>query len=183
MSDGTTALIPVQLQEILEVIRNIALIAVPFVLFWASGRVAKKRSTLEMVRSLESAPEIVDRLERLYQFRRYEQDKDSGAANPTPNPYADSYPDRFKFDCVIALNYVESACTEILEGHVIEDLLYKAVRNTIIGANDTLLRRYSEKVGFDQASNYPHLGKVARNWKTKATAYSEIGAIQIPPKT
>ena len=162
-----------------EILRNIALVAIPFVLWYASRSAEKQRATLNLIRALESAPEIVERLERLYRYRKFEEGVEPGLSQTPPNPYAD-FQAQFLFDSVIVLNYYEAACAEIEAGAIHEELIYKSVRNSVIGMRDVVLTRYSEKVGSEQSKNYVRLCAVADRWKARASSFGELGATRIP---
>ena len=172
-------LLPAWLHEAVVFIRNVALVAIPFALYFASRSVERKRATLNLVRNIEAAPEIVERLERLYQFRKFEEGQSKGLSQTPKDPYEDARA-LFNFDSVIVLNYYEAACTEIEEDWVNETLLYKSTRNTIIGAKEVLLKRYSERVGEDQSRSYPNLCQVAERWRQRADPYREVAETHIP---
>ena len=178
-SESAAIFIPGWVQEATEFLRNIALVAIPFVLLIATRHIERKRATLNLIRILESAPEVVNRLERLYQFRKYEEGKAKNLSQTPENPYEKSLA-LFYFDSVIVLNYYEAACAEIEENWVNEELLYKSARNSIIGMKEVVLKRYGDKVGSDQSDNYMKLCNVADRWRKKADPYSEAAQINIP---
>ena len=122
---------------------------------------------------------ILDALERLYLFRKYEEGSPINLSGTPPNPYL-SGASAFLFDSVIVLNYYESICKEILAGHLNAELLYDSIRNPVIGAKEILLTRYSDKIGIDQSRNYPNLSALAKLWSDRAWSYSEMGETKIP---
>lgn len=177
-SPETTTLIPAHLQELVEFLRNIALMAIPFVLFFAARQLERRRATLNMIRDLEN-PEVVDRLERLYLSRKHEEGLAAGLSQTPEDPYA-ATPALLYFDFVIVLNYYEAACAEIERDWLFYGILYASTRNTIIGAREVLLKRYSDKVGSDQSRHYPELCRVAERWRQRADPYREAAAISVP---
>lgn len=177
-SDGTAAvLIPIWLQELTIFFRNIAVIAIPFVLWFATQAVEKRRATLSLVRHLDRDTE--DNKERLYKYRRYQEAKEKDPNTTTENPY-EKFPEMFSFDSVIVLNFYEAICTEIQEGALYEHVLYRTIRNGVIGARDVVLARYSEHVGEDRSKNYTALTSIADRWKRRANSAGDGLAIKIP---
>lgn len=174
-------LIPTAVAEVVELVRNVALVAIPFVLWAASRANEYRRATLDLIRNLETGGEIVDRLERLYQYRMYQEAIDAGAQPTCTNPYA-QFPQQFRFDSVIVLNYFEAACVEILKGAVDEDMMFESTRNTIIGAADSVLGRYSRDIGNLQATGYNNLVTVAKRWRERVERYNLLGATHIPDR-
>ena len=165
-----------------EVARNIALVTVPFVLWIVSQKADKRKATHDMISELESAPEIVDRLERLFRHRRFQEVAALGATPKFGDPYL-RLPELFLFDSTIVLNYYESASYEILEGAVNSNLIYECSRNIIFGAHDVVLQRYLGEVGFDKQKNYKSLVRLTNLWKQRAEPYNEIGTVKIPTGT
>ena len=154
-----------------------ALIALPFVLWFASKVAEKNRATLNVIRELDK--DIVPHLERLFLFRKYEDGVASNLSQTPINPY-DKKPALFLFDSVMVLNSYEAICTEIEMGELDEDLLYSGIRNSVVGAEEVVLGRYSKRVGSDQSQNYRHLGLISARWKKRAAAYKDMGATQVP---
>ena len=179
-SNGAAAiLIPLWLQELAIFLRNIALIAIPFVLWFATQAAEKRRATLALVRQLDK--DNLDNLERLYKFRRFQQSKAENSETTVENPY-ENCPEMFSFDSVIVLNFYEAICTEIQEGALYEQVLYRAIRNSVIGAKETVLARYSAYVGEDQSPTYGALVAVATRWAKRAANTREAMATKIPDR-
>jgi hypothetical protein len=163
--------------ETVELLRNIALIAIPFVLWFATKSSEKRRATLNLIRELDK--DITPYLERLFIFRKFEDGVAKNLSQTPQNPYEDK-PALYYFDSVMVLNFYEAICTEIEEGVLDEELLYKGVRNSVVGAADVVLARYNDHVGSDQSRNFRHLTIVAARWKGRADPFSEIGATRVP---
>ncbi len=169
--------IPSWLQESVVLARNLALIAIPFLIWGLTRAVEKRRATLDVVRNLDD--QIVSHLERLFLYRRYEEGSAVGLSQIPENPYSKN-PAQFLFDSVIVLNLYEAICTEIAEQSLDEELLYKSIRNSIIGAYEVVLTRYNAKVGTDQSAHYVNLVGVSRRWMVRADRHGQRGASRIP---
>lgn len=172
----TDALFPFWVEEVVSLARNIALIAIPFVLWFANKRSERRRATLDVVRRLDR--DITPHLERLFCFRRFEGSEDNQSSSNC-NPY-DKTPALFFFDSVIVLNFYEAISTEIRDGALEEELLYKSIRNSLIGAKDVVLERYNLKTENDQSIHYENLSFVSKRWKSRAEKKRELGATKIP---
>ena len=177
--DQAAPLFPPHVQEIIAFVRNVALVAIPFVLYYLSRYAQRKTATLNLIRTLETGSEIVDRLERLYLSRKFEEGAAAGLTQTPKDPY-EGQAALIYFDFVMVLNFYESACAEIEENWVFDEILYTSTRNTIIGAREVLLARYSEKVGSDQSRHYPKLCKVAERWRRQADPDRLAAATHIP---
>lgn len=169
--------LPIWLSESVEFLRNLALVAIPFVLWYASRAVEKRRATLNLIRSLDS--EISENLQRLFLFRKFEERSAAHPSRKTNNPY-DNLWALFYLDSVFVLNYYEAICTEIEEGALDGQLLYKTCRNSIIGVAEVVLGRYNEKVGSDQSGNYQKLVNLSQRWRKQAAPRRDLGATFIP---
>ena len=168
-----------------EFAANIAVIlgalGIPLVLYLVGKFAEKKRATLETIKTLSTAPEIVDRLNRLYQSRLYEDAVEAGvpeADRPT-NPYREENGNKLIFDIVLVLNYFDAACVEILNKAVIEKRLYAASKDHIIGVRKVILSRLERLTGQDQSQAYSHLIEISNRWENRAIRkqHSLVGKI------
>lgn len=166
-----------QAKEIIELLRNVALIAIPFVLWFASKKAEIHRATLNIIRELDK--DIVPHLERLFIFRKYEDGIANNLSQTPINPY-EHKPALFLFDSVMVLKIYDAICAEIEMGALDEKLLYSGIRNSVVGAEEVMLDRFNKRVGSDQSHLYKYLGLVSARWKKRAASYNEMGATKIP---
>ena len=80
----------------------------------------------------------------------------------------------------MVLNFYEAICTEIEVGALNENVLYSGIRNSVVGAEEVVLARYSNHVGVDQSDNYRNLKTVAARWRARAEPYNDLGATRVP---
>jgi len=115
-----------------------------------------------MLATLMTASEVVDRLERLFLRRKHDEEGEE-----TPDPYNGDN-NKQLFDLISVLNYFESICYQIQNKEVIEDLLFEATKDTLIGVKNITLNRYSDLTRIDQTRHYPHLVSVGNRWLARA---------------
>ena len=171
-----------QVRNILTILGASGALSIPFVIWFATGRRDKRRATLTLLNTMMTAPEIADRLERMYQYRIFNEfanGENRGDSSDSPiNPYEDGH-HNLMFDSVTVLNYFEAACVEIDRGTVFGGEVAEAAAPTIIGVRDVVLKRYSRLTGYDQTVNYPYIVGVAdwcerRAQKSKTPVQSQI---------
>lgn len=174
----------ITLLEWLELARNIATIlgaiVIPYAIFQANRNAERRRATAELIKSLTTTPEIVSRMEKLFLYRKHEEDvrlyKDRAKV---PDPYEGDI-NRLIYDHVIVLNFYEAVCTEIKSNAVNFDLVYLASNNTIIGVREVLLERYERYAQGRQEDDYKALIEITRRMITKAINEGQVISPKIP---
>jgi hypothetical protein len=177
VATSAVSFFPVWLRDVLSAVQTLAIIAIPVVIWLLTNAIEKRRATLELARTLDHP--VRDHIQRLYLYRKHEEGVRANLSQTPPNPYADGT-HAFLFDSVTVLNYYEAICTEILAENLDEELLYKSIKNLVVGAMDVVLVRYSARLGADQSKNYANLVRLAKKWQSRANSYNELGAIKIP---
>lgn len=159
------------LRDIAIVVATAGVLAIPFALWLFAGKRERRRATVDLIIALATAPEIVERLERLHKYRRYEESHSDGAANSgaTPNPYSE-WPDGLLFDTATVLNCYESACVATISGLVYETVLMDTSDAIILAMRDVVLARYSRITGIDAVKQYPHIVQLADRWERGRSA-------------
>lgn len=169
--------IPPALMEAVEFLFRVALIigsiGIPVFVYRVSKASGIRRATLDTIRNLGTAPEIISRLSRLYRYRLHEEAKVNGAlagktVNPPLNPYEGQNEFCFLFDSIIVLNYYEAICTDISKKILDEELFYEVGRDLLVGLKEIILARYERVTGIPGYQSYPYLDEVAGRWNTRA---------------
>lgn len=163
--------------EALNIVLSIALIAgaiaIPGVIYWIGRASQKRRSTIDIIRTLGTAPEVVERMSRLYRYRLYEEAKIKTALSEEkvvmpPDPYEKQEEFSLLFDTVIVLNYYEGICVDVKHEMVDEDLLFHFGKDMLIGARDVILKRYEQLTGASGDEAWPYIGEIADRWHFRA---------------
>ena len=133
-------------------------IAIPVVIWVATNRREKKQATLNLINTLYTVPEVIDRLARLYRYRKYEE---AGKTTKLQNPYDDQNSYDVLFDTATVLNYFEAACVQIKQKAVYKKLIYESGSRQLIGVRQVILGRFVAMTGIDPALAYPNLIEIA----------------------
>ena len=118
----------------------------------------KKQATLNLINTLYTVPEVIDRLARLYRYRKYEE---AGKTTKLQNPYDDQNSYDVLFDTATVLNYFEAACVQIKQKAVYKKLIYESGSRQLIGVRQVILGRFVAMTGIDPALAYPNLIEIA----------------------
>lgn len=151
-----------QITNLATVLGAAGALAIPFVIWRVSHRATKRRATNEMLVTLMTASEVIDRLERLFMRRKHDEE-----GGETPDPYNGDN-NKQVFELITVLNHFESICYQIRNGDVIEDLLFEATKDTLIGVKNIILKRYSDLTGIDQTRHHPNLVSIGDRWEARA---------------
>lgn len=157
-------------QQFIVPIKNVATLfgamgalSIPFLLLFLSRSHEKKRATLALVNTIMTAPEVVERMERLYYYRKHKEAVVQSISHPPPDPYK-GRDEALLFDTVIVLNYFETACLEILTKAVNDRILFECANAPVLGVRRVILKRYADMTGLDVEKYYPHIVKVSDRW-------------------
>ena len=176
----TLAILLMVLEAPLDLIRTVATaygaLFLPLTVFVAGRDFTRRRATADLIKSLTTTSEIMNRMQRLYLFRKY----DEGAREK--NPYSDLDDYDLIYDHVVVLNFFEAVCSEILDRQVDPHLVYEASGNTIVGVEKVLLGRLEVLLEEEQRKDYQSLIKVSDAFQRKATTDGDPIRFQIPPK-
>lgn len=135
-------------------------LSIPIVIWIATGRREKKRLTIQLINNITTLSGVVDRQERLYLYRKYEElPEEERAKKNIKNPY-DNITESLLFDSAIYLNFMEAACFEIEKKAVYRKPLYETADAVIVGVKEIVLNRYVKLTGIDPKKHYPYLLKV-----------------------
>jgi hypothetical protein len=118
----------------------------------------KRDATLTLVREIKSSDPVLERLSRLYSYRKWNQ-----GASGYKNPYEHSHY-KYEHDAISILNYFEAVCAEIEYGYVEKNILKETSKDMIVGAY-LLIQEIDELFEEDQKDSYPFLVKLGQEWE------------------
>lgn len=165
-------------ENVLDTIQNLATvigaILIPLAIWTSTARREKKHATLNLISSIAASQVVVERLERLYQYRKYKE-------KPTNyiDPYEGNGSPHLIFDLIIVLNYFETACIEIRNKSVDEELVFKTCAVTLTGVRNAHLSHLGKITGIEPAEVYPNLNQIAYDWSIRLKA-KPLGLLKIP---
>ena len=133
---------------------------------------------MDLITTVMTAPEVVDRMERLYKSRLYREGiaigEDGLPVGTENNPYANADGPTELFDIVIVLNYFEAVCHQIAKRHVFQNNVRTVADAMVVGAYETHLARYTQMTCVDQEPHHPNLVSVARKWASNGAQQTKI---------
>ncbi|ADM09457.1 hypothetical protein PB2503_06957 [Parvularcula bermudensis HTCC2503] len=153
----------------------ISALVIPATLFWVGQNLSKRRNTIDLIKSLTTTPEIMSRMQRLYEFRKYSE------GTGTADPYTGDT-QKLIYDHVVVLNFFEGVCREIEDKQVDERLIYVSSSNTIVGVRRVLLRRLNTLLQEDQDKDYEALIRVSNRFIQQADERHETIQYKIPDR-
>ena len=120
----------------------------------------KRAATLHLIMNIRSSDAVLERLARIYSYRRWEE-----KVKDYKNPYEDSYYN-YEQDALCVLNFFDAACAEIEKGYVEKNLVKDVCKDMIVGAH-YLLNRVNSRLEKDQYVSYEFLEKLAKEWESE----------------
>lgn len=152
-----------QIKNLATIAGALGALAIPFVIVRVSHRAEKRRATADFIRTIMTAPDVVEVLERLYQRRLFDESPEIQRENLF-DPYSDGKKSHL-FDLIIVLNYFEALCHQIESNLVNEEYIFEAAKDTVVGLRTFVLQRYEKLTGVPQEQYHPHLVSVGDRWQ------------------